>query len=351
LSFRANIGRVVVKFSSMASGEGPTMQTVASGPAPLAFFQLIARRFGADDGLRDAILEGTGVAAGELDNPRIEITFAQQMRQVDNMDRLFGEGWLLEAPELWNTAARGPLGVAVATSATVAEALEVAARHLGDALPRQRVRLIRTEDAASLRHESPVVLPESQRRFVVTGVLLGLCAMFGDLVGPARSEICLDFQWREPSWGEKLRAALGCEPRWQARYNALVVPARLLGLRSPLADPVLHDVALTSLESRRHGGADGLRAQTERLLAKSESGRLSSAAAAQALGVSLRTLVRRLSEEGAQYRELVDAELKSRARRFLDGEVLTRAEIAARLGFADSTGFSRACRRWFKSRA
>jgi AraC-like DNA-binding protein len=318
-------------------------------PAPLAFFQLIARRFGVDQALCHAILEGTGVTAADLDDPHTEINFAQQLRQADNMDRLFGEGWLLDAPELWNTAARGPLGVAVATSETVAEAMEVVARHLGDALPRQRVILVRSAEATALRHDAPAALSDSQRRFLVTGVMLGLGAMFGDLVGPARSEIRLEFQWRAPAWAERLQAALDCETVWGARANAVVIPAQLLDLRSPLADAALHEVALASLESRRRSGAEGLRAQAQRLLAKSETGRLSSSDAAKALGLSLRTLVRRLSEEGAQYRELIDSELKSRAQRFLDAGVLSRAEIAARLGFADSSGFSRACRRWFRS--
>jgi AraC-like DNA-binding protein len=200
----------------------------------------------------------------------------------------------------------------------------------------------------ALRHDTSVELSDSQRRFTVTGVMLGLGVMFGDLVGPARSEIRLEFEWSEPPWGERLEAALECQAGWGAPANALVVPASLLGLRSPLADAALHEVALASFASRRRLGAEGMRAQTERLLAKSESGRLASSAAAAALGLSLRTLVRRLSQEGAQYRDLVDSELRSRAQRFLEAGVLSRSEIAARLGFADSTGFSRACRRWFR---
>lgn len=337
----------------MAPGDSNNAGTRSGGayPAPIAFFQLIARRFGADPALREAILEGTGLTVANLDDPRTEISFAQQLRQVDNMDRLFGEGWLFEAPELWNTAARAPLGVAVATSATVAEALEVAARHLGDALPRQRVRLVRTADTVALRHENRFALSEGQHRFIVSGVLLGLAAMFGDLLGPARSKMRLEFQWRAPAWREKLEIAAGCEVHWSAPANALVVPAELLDVRSALADPSLHEVVLAALESRRRANAGGMRAQVERLLAKSESGRVSAGEIARALGMSQRTLVRRLSEEGAQYRELLDVELKSRASRFLDADVLTRAEIASRLGFADATGFSRACRRWFRADA
>jgi AraC-like DNA-binding protein len=66
------------------------------------------------------------------------------------------------------------------------------------------------------------------------------------------------------------------------------------------------------------------------------------------MGLSQRTLVRRLAGSGVSFRGLVDAELKDRARRLLGGGALSRIEIADRLGFADGTGFSRACRRWFR---
>jgi AraC-like DNA-binding protein len=329
--------------------EGETMQGAGATAAPLAYFQLIVRRFGVDAAQRDAILQGTGVTAESLDDPHTEITFGQQLRQSENMDRLFGEGWLIEAPELWETAARGPLGMAVATSATVAEALEVVARHLGEALPPLQAKLARLDEDIALVATSPAGLTVGQRRFLATGVLLGLGAMFGELLGPERSHIRLEFVWPRPTWAERLEAALGCETCWNAPANALVIPARLLGVRSPLADAELHEVALKGVGTRVRLSAGGTRGQAERLLAKSESGRLPANAAAEALGLSLRTFVRRLSEEGVQYRDLVDVELKSRARRFLDANVLTRAEIASRLGFADSTGFSRACRRWFKS--
>jgi AraC-like DNA-binding protein len=69
------------------------------------------------------------------------------------------------------------------------------------------------------------------------------------------------------------------------------------------------------------------------------------------LGLSRRTLIRRLADAGLNYRELVDAELKSRAQRWLESGTLSKSEISERLGFADVTGFSRACRRWFRADA
>jgi AraC-like DNA-binding protein len=53
-----------------------------------------------------------------------------------------------------------------------------------------------------------------------------------------------------------------------------------------------------------------------------------------------------LKDVGCRYRDLLEQELETRARRFLVEGKLTHAEISERLGYADPTSFSRARRRW-----
>ena len=75
-------------------------------------------------------------------------------------------------------------------------------------------------------------------------------------------------------------------------------------------------------------------------------GRLGAARVAGALGMSERSLHRRLREIGQSYQGVVDVFRREEAERLLlDGRV-DMAEIAHRLGFADQSAFSRAFRRW-----
>jgi AraC-like DNA-binding protein len=122
-------------------------------------------------------------------------------------------------------------------------------------------------------------------------------------------------------------------------------------MRSPLANAALsqHAVELLEQSAAAAAGPDGLRTRVQRLLATSDHGRLPSSFVARSLGLSQRTFARRLADAGASYRDLVDAELKARASRWLEAGMLSKAEIGERLGFADATGFSRACRRWFRA--
>jgi AraC-like DNA-binding protein len=186
---------------------------------------------------------------------------------------------------------------------------------------------------------------------VVEAVFLGSGATLGILLGHAREDVRFEFAWPEPSYGQRLKEALGGQMKWSAPANSIVIPNRLLALRSPLADAALFQHALERLE---HVAAFaiapvGVRTRVEQLLARSDNGRCALSSAARALGLSQRTLARRLADAGATYRDLVDSELKARAGRWLDAGVLSKGEIGERLGFADATGFSRACRRWFKS--
>ena len=64
------------------------------------------------------------------------------------------------------------------------------------------------------------------------------------------------------------------------------------------------------------------------------------------LHLSSRTFKRRLRDEGANFRDLVEAELKSRALRWLGDERLGVSEVAYRLGYNDVSNFSRAFKRW-----
>ncbi len=66
---------------------------------------------------------------------------------------------------------------------------------------------------------------------------------------------------------------------------------------------------------------------------------------AEAMGISARTLQRRLAEQGLSYSRLVDEVRFSKARELiLERQKLT--DVATRLGYADAGSFTRAFERW-----
>lgn len=69
-------------------------------------------------------------------------------------------------------------------------------------------------------------------------------------------------------------------------------------------------------------------------------------AVARTVGMSARTLQRRLADEGHSFAGLVDALRQDLARRFVKDPLLSVGEMAGRLGYADTTTFLRAFKRW-----
>lgn len=69
-------------------------------------------------------------------------------------------------------------------------------------------------------------------------------------------------------------------------------------------------------------------------------------AAALELHCSTRTLGRKLQAQGWQYQTLVDQVREIHARRMLGDPTLSLTEIAQRVGYADSSGFNRAFKKW-----
>ncbi len=68
---------------------------------------------------------------------------------------------------------------------------------------------------------------------------------------------------------------------------------------------------------------------------------------AKECGVSNRTLMRHLRAEGSAFQTLLDGDRKARAHWLLVHTRLSMEELAAQLGYADTSNFSRTVRRWF----
>lgn len=103
------------------------------------------------------------------------------------------------------------------------------------------------------------------------------------------------------------------------------------------------DGLLRQLSSRPHGFAERARAViAETLLA----GNSSADHVARRLAVSLRTLHRRLAEEGTSHGDLVDDVRRTQAMLHLSSNRFSIGEISFLLGFAHPNGFHKAFKRW-----
>lgn len=323
--------------------------TLARLPMTPGYFRLILRGYGDTAERRAAILEGTGVSEAMAADGTADISLFQQVRQIENMVGLFGDGWALDHPDLWNPASHGPLGVAGVTAPNVAGLIDVMQRFSFVRAPFYQMTVRRSPAWLQMDYAVTVSIDERLWRPMMEIALIGVQRVIATVLTAPTQGAAFHFACPEPGHADQVRAVLGDQVVYEAPVNSVRVPAAWLEVASPFADPALHAAAVAELQAalKRVSEPVGLRGRVERLLRTLPAGRLTAEETARLMGVSRRTLVRKLAETGVGYRELLDAELRTRAMRMLRDSSLSQARIAEALGYADPTSFSRSCRRWF----
>jgi AraC-like DNA-binding protein len=319
-------------------------------PAPAGYIRYLLRRFGPSPALRAELLKGTDIDELRLADPAAEVTLFTFITFNDNLCRLVGEAWPLDAMAAWSTSMQGALEVAMRSAPTIGESLDVLARFGQVRAPFLIVRLKREAKTMRLIYRPGVAIGDPGWRALSVTAAFGMAAMLTALMEGDTEGLEFCFNWPTPKYADRMRHALPGTLKFTAPECAIAVPHDLCKHASPFADAALHATAVAELEqtARRIQSEDTLVLQIERLLKRRRTGRLTEHEAADELGLSRRTLVRRLAAAGTTFRTLLDANLKERARQMLADAKLSRDEMAKTLGFEDPTSFSRACRRWFK---
>lgn len=141
----------------------------------------------------------------------------------------------------------------------------------------------------------------------------------------------------------------GCPIRYCASQNALVLKSADLDRPFPGHNPELLEI-LTPALAAELGDLQGHSSTSEQvkvvLKRKLASGRPEVSHVAQELGMSERTLQRRINDEGESFRELLMEARQELGRRLLSDPSSGIKEVAFLLGYQDTSAFYRAFRDW-----
>ena len=185
------------------------------------------------------------------------------------------------------------------------------------------------------------------REFAADLCLASLAVVVRDLTGGAlaRPTLCLR---RRGGEADRRAVPRGFVLRFDQDEDALHFDAKWLGFALPLANRTSHLAALHDCHV-----IDAHFAQRSLLLRKARTWlaqnvllRPSLAALARHLQLTPRTLRRRLADVGSSYLALLDDVRREAAIDLLEQTTLPVAEVAGRLGYAESASFRHAFRRW-----
>jgi AraC-like DNA-binding protein len=245
-------------------------------------------------------------------------------------------------------SAHGSLGWAVVTSRDLREAVLTLARYgttRNDAMAWTCVDTVKgmTMEAAERTDLGAV------RGFVIDTVLSAILRMIETAVGHVPPDLRIELPLPVPAWREQYQRFGVADIRFDRPAFAFHFAQRELALPCIGADAKAHASACRECEEALAEVAGASLAQrVAGLLASVDDGaypRMADVAAR--CGISPRTLIRRLHEDGATFQQLLDAARKQRALWMLVHTAEPVEEIAARLGYVDTSNFSRTVRRWF----
>ena len=142
----------------------------------------------------------------------------------------------------------------------------------------------------------------------------------------------------------------GCEVLFDQSDNKLVFTSEDLDTRSLKADKSINQFMM----DRLHEKAEGIEVSASKLLTDAQnlikdalpSGIPFAAEVGKHLGMSTRTLSRRLAEKGTTYRQMVQDTQHQVSTQLLTTTNETVSEIAFQTGFSEQSAFNRAFKRW-----
>lgn len=168
------------------------------------------------------------------------------------------------------------------------------------------------------------------------------------LMDPQERPSAVELRRPEPADSNRLRDVFQCPIRYGMRANEILWPTAMLQRRLPLANPqIVLEAERAVVEYLANIDQSRFESRVRQVLMESlPSATHDRRRVAQKLGVSIRTLSRALADEGTSYRDILDEVREVLARAYLRDARSTVGDIALRLGFSDTSAFSRAFHRW-----
>ncbi|MBH0780431.1 AraC family transcriptional regulator [Nocardia bovistercoris] len=295
-----------------------------------------------------ACLAGSSVTPEAAAAASAEITARQELRVVTNLVRECGEPGLgAIAGARTRLSAAGPWGLAMLSSPTVREMIEVARRYLDTTVVFGKLTFEESGDEARLRLDDAEA-PAQVRAFLAERALAGFGPIGRDLFGAAIPMARVEFRHGAPPDTARHREIYGVTPLFDAEATVAVFDRRTVD--RPLPRPSERARAACEQLCRdllaRHHARDGMAATVRDLLVREPGAIPDQIAVATALFMSPRTLSRRLNQEGTSFRALLDEVRQTLSEVLLTHTDMTTEQLAARLGYAEAASFIRAFRRW-----
>ncbi|GIX24940.1 MAG: transcriptional regulator [Caldimonas sp.] len=298
----------------------------------------------------DGLMAAAGFEAAWQDDPDARMPLAVETRLWDEAARRSGDAAFgLHAAAAIRPGMFQVLDYAVRTAPDLGTALQRLARYN---------RLLHDVASFDIQPQDAVVrivhrVADSRARpsrHAVEFTLASLVVVASQIGAAPVRAVSVDFAHEAAGGIEDHRAVFGVTPRFGAAESCLLLDAAVLRRPVPAADAELSRIVTAhadGLLERLGPPAASWSDRVRRALLQGLDGeRATLPAVARQLGLSERSLQRRLRDEGTGFAPLLDAVRHELALRWVGEGRLALGEVAYLLGFSEPSAFHRAFRRW-----
>ena len=295
------------------------------------------------------LLAQAGLTAAQIDDPQARIAARSQIRLLELAAQALRDDLLgFHLATEFDLREIGLLYYVMASSDLLGDAIRRGARYSTIANEGMVVDLQAGRDVAvrfrylgvERRHE------QHQIEFWLTAFLRVCRQLSGRRLVPDR----VRFVHPRGGNGRELQSFFGCEVEFGADVDEIAFPPEVLRIDNLAADPFLNRILIKNCEdalARRERSAGSLRPDLENAIVPMlPHGQASAREASRSLGMSQRTLTRRLAAEGLTFSGVLNELRRDLADHYLRDESLSISQVAWLLGFGNLSAFTHAFKRW-----
>ena len=291
----------------------------------------------------------TGVQPSHLEDPHARISHRQRLTIYRNARTLAKHSDVgLRAGARQRISDYGIYGYAMVSSSTFGEALKFSVEHAAMAGPVVMQISLRVEDNTAILRSHGVQSLGDILPFVAEFWRSSMTSLFSHVLEAPFPTKRMIFPFAAPSHWRNYGRMFNCPIDFGADSMEWHFDAGVLDLPCPNANPITAQVCQQFCDvvmDERPGETELVRKIRAACLNSPKRFPTADEVAGQ-LGLSLRTLHRRLAKDGLSYQDLLDGMRKSVATEFLENTHLLIDQVAERVGFADATSFRKAFRKW-----
>jgi len=298
----------------------------------------------------EIILAGTRLDWQRLHEDNSFLSFDAMRRLIEQCLQLSQCPWLgIEVGFQTQASAHGALGAAMIASRNLSDALQLIQRF---SVLRQHMAVIHfTVDSDFHVELEELVGLGDIREYLLGQLVAGLSQLLTTLIGrELQSALRIDWPFPQPPWAEQYQR-LAAVNTFDAPRLRMHIEAEWLTSPSLAADDETQQRAVRDCELQlQRLQAGGSLSQRVRVRLASSEGMMPTLEAMAALEhMSARTFIRHLAAEQQGYQQLLDEVREERACWLLRQTDLSIEDIASRLGYVDTSNFSRTFKRWLGS--